>query len=807
MKKLMTVAVASAVAFLAIGAVNGDPALPTGTSFEERDCTNLTWNALVGRADDGVSIGNLYWYASPSDFTEEMGVISNYNGDAYAGTRPDKFAAATQNNFLSIETSTPLFRTVYPYNGEGGTQQVAIATGEGLYLDTLVKFTAADAAFGTNSLDNADKIAISYVAYEPEHPEDVNDVAYTNFVICAGYIGANGISQTNYLATITNGTVDLADWHRLTVRTLTNIDGHDRVGFKVYVDEKELVYLTDDPRFATAAGAEFADATRTIFPSVIDTDRNNYNTISSVAFSGNGSIDDLSFTSTTPQFIKNTESVVATITLGTGISSVEVSVSGTPVAPVESGVNPLVFNLAPGTTDFTLAVTADTANGYTFDDATGIAAENASYANGTVTISGGAPTLTLKATRSNVSYIDDNDDLVACVTLSEAFANVKDGGTIKLAYDFTVATDETTVGEQAKYDLDPDKEIVLDLNGNTLNGGSGEVELFYLASGKMTVIDSVGGGKIIYEGLSVFGTEAELYVGATTGDNGVTIDGVLFTGGAEGYIVRGNVLASVNTTADAFDWAGCLGDGVSVVSTAALSGDYWVVAPQGGSTTFALTTTGGANATVTTSPANVSALTEETEVTITSTPETGYTYNGVDLTDTGFTYDSESDTISKTLTVTADTEVAVPGAVSGQSSEDWPEGQDLDDVAGKAAGDQFPGITNALATADAKAVATWAEAKGVAYADKGGILPEAFLLNCANTQAAIDEAAANFKVTAITVVGDTVTITPADGANYGNGKVVIEGTATLSPISWHEKTDGDHFFRATLVVKPVVAAP
>ena len=807
MKKLMTVAVASAVAFLAIGAVNGDPALPTGTSFEERDCTNLTWNALVGRADDGVSIGNLYWYASPSDFTEEMGVISNYNGDAYAGTRPDKFAAATQNNFLSIETSTPLFRTVYPYNGEGGTQQVAIATGEGLYLDTLVKFTAADAAFGTNSLDNADKIAISYVAYEPEHPEDVNDVAYTNFVICAGYIGANGISQTNYLATITNGTVDLADWHRLTVRTLTNIDGHDRVGFKVYVDEKELVYLTDDPRFATAAGAEFADATRTIFPSVIDTDRNNYNTISSVAFSGNGSIDDLSFTSTTPQFIKNTESVVATITLGTGISSVEVSVSGTPVAPVESGVNPLVFNLAPGTTDFTLAVTADTANGYTFDDATGIAAENASYANGTVTISGGAPTLTLKATRSNVSYIDDNDDLVACVTLSEAFANVKDGGTIKLAYDFTVATDETTVGEQAKYDLDPDKEIVLDLNGNTLNGGSGEVELFYLASGKMTVIDSVGGGKIIYEGLSVFGTEAELYVGATTGDNGVTIDGVLFTGGAEGYIVRGNVLASVNTTADAFDWAGCLGDGVSVVSTAALSGDYWVVAPQGGSTTFALTTTGGANATVTTSPANVSALTEETEVTITSTPETGYTYNGVDLTDTGFTYDSESDTISKTLIVSADTEVAVPGAVSGQSSEDWPEGQDLDDVAGKAAGDQFPGITNALATADAKAVATWAEAKGVAYADKGGILPEAFLLNCANTQAAIDEAAANFKVTAITVVGDTVTITPADGANYGNGKVVIEGTATLSPISWHEKTDGDHFFRATLVVKPVVAAP
>jgi hypothetical protein len=157
-----------------------------------------------------------------------------------------------------------------------------------------------------------------------------------------------------------------------------------------------------------------------------------------------------------------------------------------------------------------------------------------------------------------------------------------------------------------------------------------------------------------------------------------------------------------------------------------------------------------------------------------------------------------------TTNISENTTVVVPDAVS-ESSDDWPTGQDLIDAEGKAAGDQFPGITNALATADAKAVATWAEAKGVAYADKGGILPEAFLLDCANTQAAIDEAAANFKVTAITVAGDTVTITPADGADYGNGKVVIEGTATLSPISWHEKTDGDNFFRATLVGKPVAA--
>ncbi len=136
--------------------------------------------------------------------------------------------------------------------------------------------------------------------------------------------------------------------------------------------------------------------------------------------------------------------------------------------------------------------------------------------------------------------------------------------------------------------------------------------------------------------------------------------------------------------------------------------------------------------------------------------------------------------------------------------EDWPA--DPTTVSGETAEDAF-GITGDLANADAGVLATWAKANSVDYSDRTtAILPEAFLLNCANTQAAIDEAAANFKVTAITVVGDTVTITPADGADYGNGKIVIEGAAALtSPMSWHAKTTGDHFFRATLVVKPVAA--
>ena len=142
------------------------------------------------------------------------------------------------------------------------------------------------------------------------------------------------------------------------------------------------------------------------------------------------------------------------------------------------------------------------------------------------------------------------------------------------------------------------------------------------------------------------------------------------------------------------------------------------------------------------------------------------------------------------------------GESGGSGSEDWPENPST--VSGQTAQAAF-GITGDLANADAATLATWAKAKGVNYSDRTtGILTDAFLLNCANTQAAIDEAAANFKITAITVDGDTVTIEPADGAVYGNGKVVIESAAALTtPMVWREKTAGDHFFRATLVVDPV----
>ena len=806
MKKLLTILAAATATMFAFG----DAYWYTGTSFEERDSTNLTWSALVDYTDAGGLVGDLYWYASPSDATEEVGVITNYNGDAYSGARPKKFVdeSAAQDKFLRIETSdgTPLFRTIRPYNGEGGTQQVDVA--EGVYLDTLVMFTPAD---GVENLDlaNGDKIAISYV--EHSEPDEKDERIWTNFVIRAGYVtGPQTVVATNYFAEVPAG-VDMSKdtWHRLTVRAIKLGDG--TVGFVIYLDgdmDKMLTYDTD-----VAAGYEayttqlannslvnqylYNSTVHALFPSAVRSG-DEKSSLSSVAFKGNGAIDDLSFTDDKPTFIAETTSVTVTWTPGE-VTSVKLNsdtaVDAATLAAGSATVEP---------TNKVVSISVEFADGYVMG-ACAVTGGSGDW-NGSdafINLSAGA-TCEIVAMQPlyevndgiTTSYYDDLDDAIEAAQAGSSVAPA----TLKLLADCNEALNFT------------EGYIILDLAGCDIQGNGSDFSIGN--SGATLVITNSGAEASILipadNGAGTEGTGPLFAAGGFTTIQAGTFEGIILTLAdddttfAEDFvgITGGKFLYPGYDDEDptSFYLYSCVAQGLDLTQ----DGDYVQVgtaAPQ--PTTFALTTTGGANATVTTSPANVSALTEETEVTITSTADQDYTYDGVDLTGTDWTYDSQTDAISMTTNISENTTVVVPDAVSEQSSEDWPEGQDLDDVAGKAAGDQFPGITNALATADAKAVATWAEAKGVAYADKGGILPEAFLLDCANTQAAIDEAAANFKVTAITVVGDTVTITPADGADYGNGKVVIEGTATLSPISWHEKTDGDHFFRATLVVKPV----
>ena len=594
----MTAAVVSAFAFFAIGVANGED-INQGADFEAAGFVEgEQFNA--GLSDVALSTGDKYWY---TEDTEADNVISNHSG-AVGAPRPDKFASDANTKFLKVETSGKLWRSVKNNGGSSdfltNTVQSLNTYGHSLtdsaiYLDTLVKFTPADSDFSSD-LTDGDKIAISYVEREEERDSNNNVTveAATNFVIRAGLIVGGQLFQTNYYAYLPDDpsleNFDKDAWHRLTVRTIPDV-GDGSVGFVVYVDETNLTYSTSvDAGFGTldaTAQGFYNSEKHALFPSAVGSGAGKL-MISAASFSGNGSIDDVVFTTTTPGFIEATESVVATINLGTGISGVTVSVSGTPVEPADSTANPLIFNLAPGTTDFTLAVTADTANGYTFDDATGITAENASYANGTVTISGGSPALTVVGKRDNAYYMD-GETKVGFDTLSEALSSAPADATIKLGYNYSATKD--VVSDDAPVFVIA-KNIVLDLNGKELDGGSGNARaLFSVNLGcVLTVIDSVSGddGRIIYGGtFGMFAGDGDTIIGSATDYGPVIIGAAIGDNGYISEIVRGKFSASENTTAD--DEFVCGTDdedaGINVIaddSTVNLVGDYWVIEPQGG---------------------------------------------------------------------------------------------------------------------------------------------------------------------------------------------------------------------------------
>ena len=786
MKKLMIALAAATTAMFSFGDF-------TSTGFENSPYVAgellSTTNDDAGRTSiDGDFAAT--WVALPPD--EDVQHTIKAFGTEGAEATPANYADAVGNNYLWVETTSSLLqRNVQP----GGA---AASIGDGIYLDTLVKFTPADQPFVESDVADGDKIAISYVGQDPSEVGD-GETPISNIVVRAGYVSGSTIVPTNYVMNLPdNADFDVNAWHRLTVRSIANVGSTAApVGFAIYIDgnKKPLTYASDVAAGDSAYVGSLNAAVQTylyngekhaLLPSLVNSGENK-TTITTVGFKGSGCVDNLAFTAD-PGFIEEGTAVEIAWDEGVATYTVVDSTNKTLVDGAATGGTEGSTNLLLEVGITYLTVTATYGTGYEAGTWT-VTGDGAAISGGTFTVAEGAKlninSMTPKFDVGGVHYGSFDAALDAAAGDDEAGM-----GTIKLLVD-VVGDNEVSDGW-----------VTIDLAGKTITGvtdaaiiNSGATLFITNSTAEIGHVAAGDAGQAVL----LTGGETTIYAGWFDGD-------VFVDGGA--LSVYGGYYLDANAAETVDDFYLLNGDYVTGgKDEVSYYGDNYFLVGESeqppAPTTFALTTTGGANATVTTSPANVSALTEETEVTITATAAQDYTYDDVDLTGTDWTYDPQADAISMTTNISENTTVVVPDAVSEQSSDDWPTGQDLDDAEGKAAGDLFPGITNALATADAKAVATWAEAKGVAYADKGGILPEAFLLDCANTQAAIDEAAANFKVTAITVVGDTVTITPADGADYGNGKVVIEGTATLSPISWHEKTDGDHFFRATLVVKPV----
>ena len=133
-----------------------------------------------------------------------------------------------------------------------------------------------------------------------------------------------------------------------------------------------------------------------------------------------------------------------------------------------------------------------------------------------------------------------------------------------------------------------------------------------------------------------------------------------------------------------------------------------------------------------------------------------------------------------------------------EPATEWPA--DTSTVEGQTAAEAY-GVTGDLATADAKKLADWAKENSVEFG--GTIITDAYLLNCANTAEAVKSATETakdaIKITKIEFDSEgNPVLTKPD--TYGNGRVVVEGAASMTtPMKWFDQTSGDKFFRTKLV--------
>ena len=109
-------------------------------------------------------------------------------------------------------------------------------------------------------------------------------------------------------------------------------------------------------------------------------------------------------------------------------------------------------------------------------------------------------------------------------------------------------------------------------------------------------------------------------------------------------------------------------------------------------------------------------------------------------------------------------------------------------------GKVYPEWIDATSSAETGKYDSWSEAKGVT--DPAAALEEAYLLNCANTAAAVETAKAAFQITSISVGANEAVVLGLPEGDF-NGTITVLGCETVNG-TYHVKKVGDHFFKAIL---------
>jgi hypothetical protein len=303
MKKLLFSLAAATSALLLADPINA-------TSFEDLAAGTT---GLAGKTDSGVQADA----ENPSYFLFDGAKDSSTVADHAQGVsfekRPDYFASATLNRFLSVDTGDGrLYRSVNAVaSNEDGSAlgEVKAVPDAGLYIDTLVQFTPSEVAPAYQ--EGKDRLNVWMgIVPNTETPDDDTDTVSKLCVRAGSLALADGNLDLAAAKVYTSDIkLDTKKWYRLTIKAVKNVFTDSTKGsfaaFKIYIDDTLVVFnesVGSSEAIAKVNELESAAATaleeKSLLPSMIKT-----STVQAVALQGTGSVDDLVVTTDKPAFL------------------------------------------------------------------------------------------------------------------------------------------------------------------------------------------------------------------------------------------------------------------------------------------------------------------------------------------------------------------------------------------------------------------------------------------------------------------------------------------------------------------------
>ena len=437
MKKLMTMIAAAAMAF---GLYAADSGFIAGAGFDSTDTTQLESGGKYTWLTSGFVTG--WWtgdVASTTTIKEEKptGITHPLQFDDDTGREYDQVLA------IKTTPGNPIGQKI------GGS---AVDIGYGLYFDGLVNMTVFD--FDDTPAITGDAFANAKVGLWLQLASGAEGADADLWIAAAG-------NDAKAWKTATKNIGDA--WHRVTIKAIKNIykTGTPAVGFVVFVDGNQVAAEGSSEALVkanlTPEAKRWADD-ESLFLSLTDSTE-----ISEVLFDGQGSIDEIAFTTKAPTFAEDTE--FCQITGAANIKSF--TVGGQIWNAGEDALDVEVID--------PIAVTAIVAADDYFCD----------YTTTNITGAVKGQTYTVGEAKKLGAYlkIGDNDP-IPCESVAAAMAEVnKEATTGAVTLKMNDASDAITL-------TNPEVNLTLDLAGKTITATDADEAAVYAENGSIKIINS-----------------------------------------------------------------------------------------------------------------------------------------------------------------------------------------------------------------------------------------------------------------------------------------------------------------------------